>query len=236
MKTDPTKKKKIIISKDGPYLISGKIPLRKEIIETDEDGYSYKWKVGEKYPEQENYSLCRCGKSKNMPFCDGNHVASSFDGTETASRKKFSEQAEKISGPELDLLDAIDYCASARFCDRQSGIWNLVENSNDPEAKRVAIEQACNCSSGRLVVVDKKTKKPIEAKLEKSLSLTEDPRAGVSGPIWVKGGVEIESADGKSYEVRNRVTLCRCGKSRNMPFCDTSHVPTSFNDGDKSIN
>ncbi|MHB8164175.1 MAG: CDGSH iron-sulfur domain-containing protein [Methanoregula sp.] len=31
-------------------------------------------------------------------------------------------------------------------------------------------------------------------------------------------------ADGKPYTVRNRVTLCRCGKSGNKPFCDGSHV------------
>ena len=33
------------------------------------------------------------------------------------------------------------------------------------------------------------------------------------------------SAEGKLYEVRNRVTLCRCGKSTNKPFCDSSHYP-----------
>ncbi|HET8688843.1 MAG TPA: CDGSH iron-sulfur domain-containing protein [Methanosarcina sp.] len=40
----------------------------------------------------------------------------------------------------------------------------------------------------------------------------------------MRGGIPIESADGKQYEIRNRVTLCRCGKSRNKPFCDGSHV------------
>ena len=34
----------------------------------------------------------------------------------------------------------------------------------------------------------------------------------------------IESAGGTEYEVRNRVTLCRCGRSRNKPFCDGSHI------------
>jgi len=35
--------------------------------------------------------------------------------------------------------------------------------------------------------------------------------------------MRIESADGRMYESRNRVTLCRCGKSENKPYCDGSH-------------
>ena len=52
----------------------------------------------------------------------------------------------------------------------------------------------------------------------------------MSGPIWVRGGITVESADGREYEVRNRVTLCRCGQSSNKPFCDGSHVECSFHD------
>ena len=50
----------------------------------------------------------------------------------------------------------------------------------------------------------------------------------ISGPIRVKGGVRLESTDGKLYETRNRVTLCRCGKSKNKPFCDATHVSIKF--------
>jgi CDGSH-type Zn-finger protein len=51
-----------------------------------------------------------------------------------------------------------------------------------------------------------------------------NPQAGVVGPIMVRGGITIEGADGTVYEKRNRVTLCRCGKSKNKPFCDGSHT------------
>ena len=85
------------------------------------------------------------------------------------------------------------------------------------------------------IVWDKKTGKPIEPKFEKSASLIEDPETQSSGPIWLKGGVELEGADGFKYEKRNRVTLCRCGRSRNKPFCDASHIEAGFTDGDKSI-
>ena len=66
--------------------------------------------------------------------------------------------------------------------------------------------------------------------LEPTIGLVQDPQMGVSGPIWVKGGIQVESADGRAYEVRNRVTLCRCGKSKNKPFCDGSHIADGFHD------
>ena len=232
---EKTKDCKIVISKNGPYLVSGNIPLDRALIEFDENDEPLKWKKGKSFPEKENYSLCRCGKSKNMPFCDGMHSRIKFDGTELASREKYIEQAEVIKGPGLDLTDAGDLCAGAGFCDRAGGTWNLVENSDDPKSKKIAIQQACDCPSGRLVVWDKKTGKAIEPKFNPSISLIEDPNQKISGPLWIKGNVQIESSDGKKYEKRNRVTLCRCGKSKNMPFCDGTHVDISFNDGDDSL-
>ena len=213
---------KVKVFKNGPYLVSGGIPLAKQIIGIDAEGYSYEWREGTQYPSQENYALCRCGQSKIKPFCDGTHIKVNFRGTETASREPYENQAEKIDGPALELTDAQELCAAARFCDRAGGIWNLTKQSGDPEAKRIAIEEAGNCPSGRLVVWDKEGK-AIESKFEPSIGLVEDPQEGMNGPIWVRGGIPIESADGSTYEIRNRVALCRCGKSSNKPFCDGSH-------------
>ena len=64
----------------------------------------------------------------------------------------------------------------------------------------------------------------IEPDLEKSIVVIEYPPRGEHGPLWVRGGIPVVSADGEPYEVRNRVTLCRCGKSENKPFCDGSHI------------
>jgi CDGSH-type Zn-finger protein len=230
------KYKKIKIIQNGPYVVSGKLPLEKEIIKVDENGEVEKWEEGEKYPDQENYLLCRCGQSKNKPYCDQTHRSINFDGTETATKGKYLNQVEKTEGPELDLLDVPKLCASARFCMRKEGTWELTEKSNDPEAKKMAIQQSCDCPSGRLVALDKKIEQAIEPKLDQSLSVVEDPQRKVSGPIWVKGGVLIESADGSEYEIRNRATLCRCGKSKNKPFCDGTHITAKFNDEDKSLN
>jgi len=225
------KNQKVKITKDGPYLVSGNIPLAKEIAAVGDSGCPEQWQKGKKYPPQESYALCRCGQSKNKPYCDGSHLKNNFDGTETASREKYLDAAEKISGPELDLTDQISLCSSARFCDLGGGTWDNVENSNNPQSKKLAIQTACNCPSGRLTVWDKKTKKPIEPEFEPAISVTEDPQLKVSGPLWLKGGVDLESGDGTKYESRNRIVLCRCGRSKNKPFCNGAHIQAAFNDG-----
>jgi CDGSH-type Zn-finger protein len=214
---------KIKVTKNGPYLVSGGIPVSEQLMCVDTDGQCHGWKEGKKYPTQENYALCRCSHSGNKPFCDGTHVKIKFDGTEEAARTPYLEQAGEIEGPGLKLTDAQDFCASARFCHRAGGTWKLTEKSDDPKAKKIAIEEACDCPSGRLVAWGKEGK-AIEPDFGPSIGLVEDTQAKKMGPIWVRGGIPIESADGTLYEVRNRVTLCRCGKSSNKPFCDGSHL------------
>lgn len=223
-------KPKIKIVKNGPYRVSGNVPMAKQIIDTDKDGYSVGWKKGESYPEKEEYSLCRCGRSCKKPYCDDTHKKIIFDGTEIARKKKYIDRAEKTEGPELILTDVEDLCASARFCDRAGGTWKLTEESNVPQAKEIAIQEACDCPSGRLIAWDKRTGKAIEPKFEPSIGLVEDPQNNVSGPVWLRGGIPIESADGEQYEARNRVTLCRCGRSENKPFCDGTHISAKFSD------
>ena len=230
-----TKTGSIRILKNGPYLISDSISMAKEIIASDQNGVALKWQPGEKYPEQETYALCRCGHSENKPYCDGSHIKSGFDGTETACRDKYISQAETYSGPDLVLTDVETLCAGGRFCHRAGNTWALTKKSANPKAKKLAIQEAGDCPSGRLVVWNKKTGKAIEPELSPSISVVEDPFRKVSGPLWVKGKVPIEAADGCQYEIRNRVTLCRCGKSKNKPFCDAGHIAAEFKDGDESL-
>ena len=46
--------------------------------------------------------------------------------------------------------------------------------------------------------------------------------------MFVHGRIALEAADGTEYERRNRYALCRCGVSRNKPFCDAMHVNVGF--------
>jgi len=215
---------KIKVMKNGPYLVTGNVPLTEQIIVSDNEGTSTGWKQGKKFETAEQYMLCRCGRSKNKPFCDGTHAKLGFQGKETADHVPFAKKAEFTDGPELVLMDNMELCVLARHCHVGTRTWNLVETSDRPEDKELAISSACNCPAGRLVVYDKETQEVIEPDFEPSIGMVEDPYTGLSGPIWVRGGIPVEGADGIEYEARNRVTLCRCGRSRNMPFCDGMHT------------
>jgi len=100
------KTKKIRVSKNGPYIVSGGIPLEIKEIRNDAEGYCSSWHEEKTFPLQEQYALCRCGHSKNKPFCDGTHTKNHFDGTETAKDEPYIDRAETIDGPALSLTDA----------------------------------------------------------------------------------------------------------------------------------
>ena len=56
----------------GPYVVTGGVPLVEKIIVPR--GRSYVFEDGRELPQAERYALCRCGKSKNKPFCDSSHL------------------------------------------------------------------------------------------------------------------------------------------------------------------
>ncbi len=224
MKKNEQPKAKIQITKDGPYVVSGDLPLSEQWIVTNAGGESLEYREGKKYPAQPQYALCRCGQSAAKPFCDGTHHKVHFDGTESASHQPYLKQAETIAGPAMLLTDQENLCAFARFCDPKGRIWNLVKETDSPEARRLVKHEAGHCPAGRLVAWDRETGKPVEPKFEPSLGLIEDTAKKVSGPIWVRGGIPVVSAAGQTYEIRNRMTLCRCGRSDNKPFCDGAHA------------
>jgi CDGSH-type Zn-finger protein len=218
---------RITVTRDGPYLVEGSVPLSRQAIVGDRAGNSVGWRQDGELEAKATYALCRCGQSANKPFCDGSHLRAGFDGTETASREPYLEQAAVQDGPVLRLTDAEPLCAFARFCDVAGQVWNLVEQEG-PEAARLTIGEAGMCPSGRLVAWDRETGEPIEPELAPSIGIIDDPGEGVAGPLWVRGGIPVTGADGVTYEVRNRVTLCRCGASANKPYCDASHVRIGF--------
>jgi CDGSH-type Zn-finger protein len=219
-----TEKPQIKVTKNGPYHVKGNVLLLKMVIETDDEGYPYRWIKKETYPHLESYLLCRCGKSEKTPYCDNTHKKIDFDGTETAGYACYEENVKVFDGPELKLTDNKPLCVGSGFCTRAGNIWNLTTHSDLYDFKDIAIQEAWDCPSGRLVVWDK-SGKPLEPDFEPSIVLTED-QYGVIGPLWVRGEIEIESMGNIIYEKRNRVTLCRCGKSEKKPLCDGSHLDT----------
>jgi CDGSH-type Zn-finger protein len=221
---------RIRITLNGPYLVTGNVPVRIQVIATDADGEPNEWIEGEPIEVPARYLLCRCGNSRNKPFCDGTHAKINFDGTETASRAPYAQQAQVIDGPKMALSDVPQLCAAARFCHLHGTVWRQVRQTGEPTVRRQFIRQVGDCPSGRLMAWNKENGQPVEPALSQSIGLVQDPTKNVSGPLWVRGGIEVESTNGEVYGVRNRQTLCRCGASHNKPFCDGSHITVEFRD------
>jgi hypothetical protein len=135
-----------------------------------------------------------------------------------------------LDGPTLQLTDAESLYAFGRFCDPNGSVWSQVVQRDDHGVRTMFVRQVNDCPSGRLVAWDKASGKPVEHALPVSIGLVEDPEQQCSGPLWLRGGIPVVAADGLEYEVRNRVTLCRCGESKNKPFCDGTHAAIKFRD------
>jgi hypothetical protein len=119
-------------------------------------------------------------------------------------------------------LDDESLCVVATFCDRGPTVWRLVEEGISEEERQMAIDEACSCPGGRLTIVDENGRL-LEPNLPREISPIENPAKNCRGPLWVRGGIEIEGEGGEKYETRNRVALCRCGQSDNQPYCDATH-------------
>lgn len=219
---------RITISENGPYLVTGSVPIREMHIIPS--GQSMTFVEGRALPQAEEYALCRCGASKDKPFCDGHHENIEFDGTETASMERYEDRIEDITeGTNMRLLDD-GRCAFSRFCHTERGdAWTITEQDDDPENFRLAVKAAKECVAGRLTAVDRDGI-ALEEPNTPEIIILQDPAEDASAGIFVKGPITVVAADGTEYEVRNRVALCRCGESENKPFCDASHVSVQFQD------
>lgn len=223
---------RIAIDPEGPYRVYGMPPLEQAFIIPDGEGASWQYQSGDTYPMQGEFTeLCRCGGSANKPFCDGSHASHEWDPQVTASTRPILEDAEMFGGPSLSLSDNESYCAYARFCDARGRVWNIVGESDDPQKRADTIWEAEHCPGARLSAWDNQTERPFEPEFEPSLAVIEDPALGVSAGLWVRGGIRIERPDGVTYEIRNRVALCRCGQSENKPYCNGAHASVRFRDG-----
>lgn len=229
---DGDQKYHIKIAEGGPYLVFGRPPLIQQFLMPDTEGEIWYFQQGREFPmEGDPTALCRCGASRHKPYCDGTHKSADWDATLTADETPLLSDAELIEGPVLSMSDNEKYCVFARFCDAKGRAWNLTEASDDPQARHAVIHETQHCPNSRLTAWDNRTREPYEPDLEQQLGLLEDPQINASGGLWVTGGVPIRKENGFTYEIRNRVVLCRCGQSSNKPYCDGTHASMKFDDG-----
>jgi CDGSH-type Zn-finger protein len=214
----------IVILASGPYLVRGLVPLDHARAVLNFFSFPISWKFSQAYPPKESYALCRCGNTKTPPFCDGTHQQIGFIGKEVADTRPFDETMKIIHGPSLSMKDLKSLCMMANFCNINRNVWNQIEKPLNEKQYQKTLKAIQQCPSGRLVPIDTKSGEILEPSHEPSISIIEEHGYTSQGAIWVKGGIQIISSNGLPYEIRNRVTLCRCGQSSNMPFCDGRHL------------
>lgn len=89
----------------------------------------------------------------------------------------------------------------------------------DPDRVAEVVER---CPTGALTYerTDRAAAEPAPA--EGCIDLVTD------GPLHVRGRIELRDPDGDVLWTGTRAALCRCGASRNKPFCDNAHRDVGF--------
>lgn len=209
------------VQPNGPYVVTGSVPLRTKDPIMSEHGEPLTWRTNEVTDQGAAYALCRCGGSAKKPYCDGTHASNGFDGTESAPADNYEQRRTSYPGTGIEVFDDRGTCAHAGFCGNQvSNVWKMADKTEDTQIRAQVMAMIERCPSGALTyTVDGSV---VEPDLPVEISATTD------GPLWLTGGITVERSDGEAVEVRHRVTLCRCGQSANKPLCDGSHFDAGF--------
>jgi CDGSH-type Zn-finger protein len=222
---------RVVVTEQGPYLLFGRPPMAQQFIMPDDEGYSWYFQEGQHFStEAQPTALCRCGASHKKPYCDGSHTSAEWSPQLTAPATPLLDDAESIESPTLRVTDNPAYCVFARFCEAQGGVWQQLEHADTKSSRQAVIRATSLCPSGRLTAWQLPQELPYEYTFEPSVGLIEDPTIHSGGGIWLRGGIPLLTESGASYEVRNRMVLCRCGQSRNKPHCDGAHAAIRFHD------
>lgn len=196
---------------NGPYVVKGLSDLRTS--------------NGRSLPTQSVMALCRCGGSASKPFCDGTHQRNGFSG---ANDSPVPAVRTDYRAPGVTIHDIRALCAHAGRC--TDGLASVFKYGSepwiDPTGASVAaiIETIRHCPSGALSYTLDMPEPPQEL-ASPSVAVTKN------GPYAVAGGVALVDPTTGQTSPGARYTLCRCGGSRNKPFCDGSHWSNGFEDG-----
>lgn len=177
--------------------------------------------------------LCRCGGSSTKPFCDDSHLANGFNGDKAEDRVEDRRNTHR--GIAVDVLDNPGLCAHSGLC--TDIVMNAFHADSEPFATPNGaraddlITAARRCPSGALSVAI------ADRELRSAVDWNRSPEVVVSkdGPYWVRGDIAVVDDDGTPVE-RNEgasaehCALCRCGQSKNKPFCSGMHWTVNFSD------
>ena len=196
---------------NGPYLVRNLEDLRNS--------------RGEAIGAKPVMALCRCGGSANKPFCDGSHQTNGFSGVRLADGR--GDRRERYAGTRIAIHDNRSICAHAGRC--TDGLASVFKYKSEPwidpaGADVEAIIGAIGrCPSGALSY----TLDGVEGRDQPeapSITVARD------GPYEVAGEVGLPEQSWAQGASPTRFTLCRCGGSKNKPFCDGTHWRIGFKD------
>ena len=203
---------KITCQPNGPYTLSkGDLTLRRE------DGTTFDAGGG--------VALCRCGGSAKKPFCDGTHRKNGFSDRNTAPPG--DNRREAYAGKEITIFDNRAICAHAGFC--TDGLKRVFRMDAEPwiEPDAASVEEIVatieKCPSGALSYA-RGSVEGQPPRRDPTVTVTND------GPYAVTGGIELVGVPFGEGASKEHYTLCRCGASKNKPFCDGTHWHIGFKD------
>ena len=180
---------------------------------------------GEPIATSGRVALCRCGASKNKPFCDGRHVAAGFRDAKADGREP--DALDEYVGRDVTVFDNRGVCSHAGFCTANlPTVWDGArEPWVDPNGASVdeIVTVVRSCPSGALSY-------RLGAERETAYWTASEIQVSRDGPYLVRGGADLRGAELGVGASREHFALCRCGASRNKPFCDGSHWYTGFAD------
>ena len=197
-------------AQDGPYIVKNlqKFSNRKGAIDC-----------------KESIGLCRCGKSANKPYCDGSHKTVGFSSENQLDAAR--DRLDTYQGKKITVYDNRSICAHAGIC--TDGLPTVFRNREgsfvEPDGASVAeiIDIVNQCPSGALsYIIDDES----ETRLINEASIFISP----NGPYVLKGKVVLLDMEKGKGASESYCSLCRCGASKNKPFCDGSHWDINFSD------
>ncbi|HEY3685209.1 MAG TPA: CDGSH iron-sulfur domain-containing protein [Streptosporangiaceae bacterium] len=216
-----TQAARVMVVPGGPYLASGAMRI------TDH--------LGRPIEHDTVTALCRCGRSESKPRCDAACIRTGFDDAKAPDR--VPDRRDTYAGQQVTVFDNRGLCQHSGLCtERLPGVFHTgSEPFVTPSGGRMdeIVRAVRDCPSGALsFAVD-----GVEARAQTDWAGTRPPTALISqdGPYRLTGGVEIVDgagapvprAQGASTE---HAALCRCGHSRNKPFCSGMHYYAGFRD------
>ena len=98
--------------------------------------------------------------------------------------------------------------------------WCELEGTSDERVREVV----SRCPSGALAARFADAAEAERPPPENTVTLVD------GGPLYLHGELDIEGAGEEAPGLATRAALCRCGHSRNKPFCDNSHLKAAFDD------